>query len=226
MVDISRAYQALADAGISYGPSFQCVRDLYRLEWNKSIQITQSGGKTETSLAVDTMENGIREAIASVLGVVQKWSAHKAYAGGRLVIVTEKATLDTDPDLVAAAVWGFVRSAQAEFSGGRIVLVDLDRSTESEAALTFTLASKEDVFAIRKGTPLIPRLSKVAISSNQVLISPETSASASTLDVSGTVLITGGTGGLGALLSRHIARAYGAKSLLLITAKSAHLSAP
>lgn len=209
--------------------------DLYRLEWIKSAHIETSAESTEPSPETDelyrirrscgdacTVENGVfennvHETVARVLAVIQKWSASKAYAGGRLVIVTEKASLDSDPDLVAAAVWGFVRSAQAELSGGRIVLVDLDGSQESEASLLPALVSKEEVFSIRKGTVMVPRLNKVSAVSTHVPVSPETSASNSTLDVSGTVLITGGTGGLGALLSRHIARAYGARNLLLVS---------
>lgn len=209
--------------------------DLYRLEWIESTQVETSAECKEPSLETDelyrirsscgdgarvesgVLENNVHETVVRVLGVIQKWSAKKAYAGGRLVIVTEKASLDPDPDLVAAAVWGFVRSAQAELSGGRIVLVDFDGSQESEEALLPALVSKEEVFAIRKGTVMIPRLNKVSAASTHVPISPETSASTSALDISGTVLITGGTGGLGALLSRHIARAYGARNLLLVS---------
>lgn len=213
----------------------QTTGDLYRLEWIESTQVETSADCKEPSLETDelyrirsscgdgarvesgVLENNVHETVARVLGVIQKWSAKKAYAGGRLVIVTEKASLDSDPDLVAAAVWGFVRSAQAELSGGRIVLVDLDGSQESEAALLPALVSKEEVFAIRKGTVMIPRLDKVSAASTHLPVSPETSASTSTLNVSGTVLITGGTGGLGAMLSRHIARTYGARNLLLVS---------
>lgn len=209
--------------------------DLYRMEWIESAQIQTSAECKEPSHQTDelhrirsscgdgapvesgVLENNVHETVARVLDVIQKWSAKKAYAGGRLVIVTEKASLDSDPDLVAAAVWGFVRSAQAELSGGRIVLVDLDGSQESEAALLPALVSKEEVFAIRKGTVMIPRLDKVSAASTHLPVSPETSASTSTLNVSGTVLITGGTGGLGAMLSRHIARTYGARNLLLVS---------
>lgn len=121
-----------------------------------------------------------------------------------------RASLSNDPDLASAAVWGFVRSAQAEFSGGRIVLLDLDGSAESEAALLSTIASREETCAVRRSELMVPRLSKVPLA-------PETSTSASTLDVSGTVLITGGTGGLGALLSRHIVHNYRAKNMLLVS---------
>lgn len=225
---VTRAWRGPVPAGSATG-------DLYRLEWIESGQIKTTrelkdpSHKTDELYRVrssrdvkkDVIENGVHKAVAEVLGVIRKWSAEKAYGGGRLVIVTENASGESDPGLISAAVWGFARSAQAELSGNRIVLVDLDGSPESEAALLPALVSREEVFAIRRGIIMIPRLSKVTIASTQALISPEispeTSASASTLDVSGTVLITGGTGGLGALLTRHIARAYGAKSLVLIS---------
>jgi KR domain len=53
--------------------------------------------------------------------LLQKWSAEQAHSGGRLIVVTLNAT-GADPDLAAAAVWGLVRSAQAEFPD-RIVLL-------------------------------------------------------------------------------------------------------
>lgn len=209
--------------------------DLYRLEWIESGQIETSVESTKPSRKSDELyrvrgarhdgvefkkgpiENDVHKTIAKVLGVVRKWNAEKAYDGGRLVIVTERASEESDPDLVAAAVWGFVRSAQAELSGSRVVLADLDGSVESEAALLPSLASNEEVFSIRRGKLVIPRLNKITLDATQPLLSPETSASTSTLDFSGTVLITGGTGGLGALLSRHIAGFYGAKNLLLVS---------
>lgn len=225
---VTRAWKGPPAAGSTTG-------DLYHLEWIVSAHINTSGESIKPSGQTDELyrvrgvrddggkikkgmiENDVHEAVAEVLDVTRKWSAEKAYAGGRLVVVTEKATVDANADLVSAAVWGFVRSAQAELSGGRIVLVDLDGSNESEVALLPALASGEEALAIRKGTVLIPRLSKVAIASSQALISPKTSASTSTLDVSGTVLITGATGGLGALLSQHITRVYGAKHLLMVS---------
>lgn len=210
--------------------------NLYRLEWTGSASTTPNGGPTPEPLcetdevfrvqgargggvatAGKTVKSAVHDAVAEALCVIQKWSAEKTYAGGRLVMVTENAMVEDSPDVVAAAVWGFVRSAQAELSGGRIVLVDLDGSTESETAILPALASREELIAIRGGTIMTPRLSKVAPTPAQVSASAETPASPSTLDVSGTVLVTGGTGGLGALLSRHIVRTYGAKQLLLVS---------
>lgn len=225
---VTRAWTRPAAVGTTTG-------DLYRLEWIESAQPNTSRDSTKPSRTTDELyrvrgaqvdggnvrkdviEKGVHEAVAEVLRVIRKWSAENAYDGGRLVVVTEKASVDSDPDLVSAAIWGFVRSAQAELSGGRIVLVDLDGFPESEAALLPALSSTEEIFALRRGEVMIPRLNKIFLAANQALVSPGTSVSASTLDVSGTVLITGGTGGLGALLSQHIARAYGAKHLLLVS---------
>ncbi|KAL1855908.1 Type I Modular PKS [Diaporthe australafricana] len=217
-------------------PAGPAMGDLYRLEWTEAARTKPGGGPAEASRNSDEIfrvrghqnfdtagekrlvEEAVHIAVAEVLGVIQKWSANNAYAAGsRLVIVTEKASIDTHPNFVAAAVWGLVRSAQAEFSRNRIVLVDLDGSAKSEEALLSALASLEEAFAVREGRIAVPGLKKVNLVSPLASTPPEPSTSTSTLDVSGTVLITGGTGGLGALLSRHIVRAYKAKSLLLIS---------
>ncbi|RYP22232.1 hypothetical protein DL765_001746 [Monosporascus sp. GIB2] len=199
--------------------------DLYRLEWtepgSKSAQIT-TPSTTDKILWVQNSRNidaaavskAVHEAIVEALRAVHEWRAEKAYAadGVRLVFVTRRAMStgnNSDIGVVAAAVWGFIRSAQAEFGGDRIVLVDLDGSTESEEALSSALASGEEVVAMHGGKIMIPRLSRQF----PITETPHPM----TLDVSGTVLITGGTGGLGAILSRHIVRTHGAKSLLLIS---------
>lgn len=206
--------------------------DLYRLEWTKSAATTTNGasktvpsGQTDKVVRIqgarsgdaavvgDAIKKEIHDAVAETLRAIQRWTSEKAYAGGRLVIVTERATQEDGTDVVAAAVWGFVRSAQAEFSGERIALVDLDGSPKSEAALLSALASKQELIALRDGLVMIPKLAKLA----PTPALSQNSHSSSGLDVSGTVLVTGGTGGLGALLSRHIMHTYGAKNLLLVS---------
>ncbi|KAG8162803.1 hypothetical protein KVR01_007281 [Diaporthe batatas] len=208
--------------------------DLYRLQWDRfsTSRINgESNGPSSDHYEVyrvrsDARDDGadehsavhsrVHRSVAEVLGVIQKWRAEKAYSDERLVIVTERASLENHPDLVSAAVWGFVRSAQAELGGGRIVLIDLDGSAESEKALASVIVSKEATVAVRKGTPMAPSLKKMSLPPVQNA-SLKAAVCASTLDISGTVLITGATGGLGALLSRHIVRVHGAKSLLLVS---------
>ncbi|MCX4750292.1 SDR family NAD(P)-dependent oxidoreductase [Kitasatospora sp. NBC_01287] len=84
-----------------------------------------------------------------------------APAEARVLVVTRGAVaVDGDPgvaDLTAAAVWGLVRSAQSE-APGRIVLVDVDGSADSWAALPGAVASGEAQLALRAGAAFTPRL--------------------------------------------------------------------
>nr|BDT38907.1 nonribosomal peptide synthetase-polyketide synthase hybrid [Discosia sp.] len=192
--------------------------DLYSLKWSelKSSHTAKSSISDEIvmvqgSFSADAAEvpGAVHHAVAEALRAVQEWRAKKTYdsVGSRLVFIAKKATTVPDTDVVAAAVWGFVRSAQAEFGADKIMLIDLDGSAESEEALSTALAVKEEVVSVRGGKILTPSLSKEALIPGTY--------TPTTLDVSGTVLITGGTGGLGAILSRHIVRSHGARSLLL-----------
>jgi len=187
--------------------------DLYRLEWAAATVISGGAAAAREADVIAAIEgvsrapglvDAVHGATTEALGLLGTWSATRAYAGGRLVVVTENAT-SGDPDLVAAAVWGLVRSAQAEF-GDQIVLADLDGTPESAAALPRALASGQTVVAVRAGTVMIPRLRQVPHGS-----------STGAIDTSGTVLVTGGTGALGSLLSRHVVSAHGARHLLLIS---------
>lgn len=206
--------------------------DLFDLEWTPLIiGITQNTSSSQASQdALDTvvqmwdinnphhnssLPDKVYTATAQVLNTIQQWSVEENFAaGGRLIIVTEKAS-NPDPDLISAAVWGLVRSAQAEFDLGRLVLVDLDGKVDSLVALPRALASKHGLVAIRNGQVMTPRLSKCEDVSSQ--ISPITVAIPSPVNVSGTVLITGGTGALGSLLARHLIQTYKAKTLVLLS---------
>ncbi|HWO66155.1 MAG TPA: type I polyketide synthase, partial [Umezawaea sp.] len=147
----------------------------------------------------------------ATLGVLRSWLADPRFADSRLVVLTRRA-IATAPDedvldLVAAPVWGLVRVAQSEHPD-RFVLVDLDDEDASAAALPAALDSGETQLAIRRGTVTVPRLARA--------VEPATEPSRS-LDPEGTVLITGGTGALGAVVARHLVTARGAKNLVLIS---------
>ncbi|WP_183091493.1 type I polyketide synthase [Streptomyces radicis] len=118
----------------------------------------------------------------------------------RLAIVTR----DAQGDLALAPTWALVRAAQAE-NPGRFVLVDTDRDMP-EDALRAALATGEPQLALRDGAVTVPRLARVP--------APEPPRSLG-LDPDGTVLITGGTGGLGGLVARHLAAEHGVRRLLL-----------
>ncbi|BCB74398.1 polyketide synthase [Phytohabitans flavus] len=136
--------------------------------------------------------------VAAVLGLVQGWLADERCASSRLVIVTSGA-VEPVTDLVAASVWGLVRSAQSEHPD-RFVLVDTDGDV--------LLSGLEPQLAVRDGQVLLPRLARAAVG-GPVERSPWSG--------DGTVLITGGTGGLGALLARHLVAVHGVRSLLLLS---------
>ncbi|WP_203833490.1 beta-ketoacyl reductase, partial [Actinoplanes regularis] len=126
----------------------------------------------------------------------------------RLVLVTRRAVAVGGEDVLdvgAAAVWGLVRSAQSE-NPDRFVLVDVEEWPVSAEIVPAVLASGESQVAVRGGQVFAPRLSRV-----DVPVSGEAP------DWSGTVLVTGGTGGLGAVAARHLVVEHGASRLVLLS---------
>ncbi|MEV7237440.1 type I polyketide synthase [Streptomyces sp. NPDC051020] len=152
----------------------------------------------------------VRSVTGYVLDTVQSWLADERYAQSRLIVVTRNALpvkeSDAAPvDLVQAPVWGLLRSAQEEYPG-RFVLVDSDGSATARESLPAVAASGEPEAILRGAEVRVPRLARVA-------------AAAPTMplpwDADGTVLITGGTSGLGAVVARHLVEQHGVRHLLL-----------
>ncbi|WP_221353556.1 SDR family NAD(P)-dependent oxidoreductase [Streptomyces beigongshangae] len=142
---------------------------------------------------------GFRALAGQVLTAVRQWLAGERSASSRFVVVTRGAT--DGGDLGHAAVWGLVRAAESEHPG-RFVLVDLEAGAElPEEALRLD----EPEIAVRDGEILVARLARV----------PATDAGTPDWGAHGTVLVTGGLNGLGALTARHLASGHGVKSLLL-----------
>ncbi|MDQ0932813.1 type I polyketide synthase [Streptomyces turgidiscabies] len=146
-----------------------------------------------------------------VLRLLQEWLAEERFADSRLVLVTRGAVAarpTDDVDLAGAAVWGLIRSAQSEHPD-RMTLIDLDGDGASEAAvdspLPAALATNEPQLAVRDGKLIAPRLTR----------SPASTRPRASFDADRTVLVTGGTGGLGALFARHLVTEYGVRHLLL-----------
>ncbi|MFF2078454.1 SDR family NAD(P)-dependent oxidoreductase [Kitasatospora sp. NPDC058162] len=149
-------------------------------------------------------------AVRSVLATLQAVLADDRTAGTRVVVVTEGAADGGGPQApAAAAVWGLVRSARSEHPG-RLTLLDLDGTPESLRALPQALTLAEPEVALRKGGLAVPRLVRADDGGS-------TGARLRPLDPDGTVLITGGTGALGALLARHLVRTGQARRLLLVS---------
>jgi NAD(P)-dependent dehydrogenase (short-subunit alcohol dehydrogenase family)/aryl carrier-like protein len=160
--------------------------------------------------AGDVVE-GARDVVHRTLELLQAWSAEERFADSQLVLLTEGAVAasgDESPELATAPLWGLVRSAQSE-EPGRFVLVDVDDSEASRAALGKALSSGEPQLAVRDGRMLAPSLARVEPG--------EPEPSPPPLNPEGTVLVTGGTGGIGALLARHLATEHGVRHLLLVS---------
>ncbi|WP_308117504.1 SDR family NAD(P)-dependent oxidoreductase [Streptomyces anatolicus] len=150
-----------------------------------------------------------RSTVGGALELVQKWLASEATpAESRLVLVTRNAvsTNGEAPDVAQAAVWGLLRSAQSEHPG-RFLLADLD-DDGAEPDWGAVVEAGEPQLAARNGQLLTPRLARAAAAvPGQVPV----------FDVDGTVLVTGGTGGLGAVFARHLASVHGVRHLLLLS---------
>ncbi|MFD4322758.1 type I polyketide synthase, partial [Streptomyces sp. NPDC058548] len=150
---------------------------------------------------------------ARVLGQMQEWLADEATADSRLTFVTRGAVAATDDegvtDPAAAAVWGLVRSAQAEHPG-RFGLLDLDPHTAPGELPPAALGGDEPQRALRDGSVLVARLARARHTG------PDTdTAPAADWNPDGTVLLTGGTGGLGRAFARHLVTERGVRHLLL-----------
>ncbi|MFD6393241.1 SDR family NAD(P)-dependent oxidoreductase [Nocardia sp. NPDC060259] len=200
---------------------------LFRVEWSPTTAPTAEGLRRHSGLsglfddiaaggpipprfAVDfasasadaDLAGAIAAATDRALSVIQRWLADDRLRDSELVIVTSGAALvgdDSSIDPAAAAVWGLVRSAQAEHPG-RFRLID------SRDDLVVVPDTDEPQCAVRAGSIYVPRLVRV----------PAAEASTLELDPNGTVLITGGTGSLGAAVARHLVRAYNVGNLVLI----------
>ncbi|WSA32539.1 SDR family NAD(P)-dependent oxidoreductase [Micromonospora peucetia] len=168
---------------------------LHRLEWLPvPTPVAPAGAFDVFQVGTGTDAEAVRAAVHDALAAIHEW-----LPGDRspLVFVSRGATDGTNP--AGAAVWGLVRSAQSEHPD-RFVLVDAD----DPALVGAAVATGEPQVAVRDGVPAVPRLAAFAADSDRRLFDP-----------AGTVLVTGGTGTLGAALARHLVTAHGARHLVL-----------
>ncbi|OLZ48055.1 hypothetical protein BS330_34190 [Amycolatopsis keratiniphila subsp. nogabecina] len=174
---------------------------LFTLEW-KPARLGEAAEQVtvvEEFPAGDGTVEEIHAATRRALDLIQAWLTEDRPE--RLVFATRGAVSTGPhdrPDLTNAAVWGLVRSAQTEHPG-RFRLVDLDeRGTVP--------VSDEPQLAVRGDAVLVPRLSRAVLPSDP-----------GGRERRGKVLITGGTGGLGLLVARHLAAEHGIRDLVLLS---------
>ncbi len=226
--------RALSEAGVSSEvyPDLEHLGEAMDDESQPDTVIVDLTRTPESSSSVDPEQPADGDVVPAahavahwVLRLVQEWLLDERFAASRLVFVTQGAVATRAgggmPGLAGAPVWGLVRSAQSE-NPERFVLVDIDGEA-SWAALPGILAisGDEPQLAIRDGELLAPRLARAAAPADR---SSSPAKDGGVLNGQGTVLITGGTGGLGALLARHLVVEHGVRHLLLTSRRG--LGAP
>ncbi|MEU4778001.1 SDR family NAD(P)-dependent oxidoreductase [Micromonospora sp. NPDC023633] len=137
----------------------------------------------------------------AVLGALQSWLADPRAETTRLAL----AVRDGDP--VHAPVAGLVRVAQAE-QPDRFLLLSLDATDDATVRAALAVATDEPEVAVRDGRALLPRLHPVE--------RPPAGTPLAAL-AGGTVLVTGGTGGVGRHVATHLATVHGVAELVLVS---------
>ncbi|MFD1670325.1 beta-ketoacyl synthase N-terminal-like domain-containing protein, partial [Streptomyces calvus] len=152
---------------------------------------------------------------------------------------------DSVPALADATVWGLLRSAQTEHPGRFLLAdldpttdtsdtsgtsdtggtgatgdgtADGDPAPHTDPSATALIAAVaaagrtgEHQFAVRSGTVTVPRL----VRADRDSTTPADTSPWGDAAATGTVLVTGGTGVLGALVARHLVTRHGMRHLLL-----------
>ncbi|MGY0063229.1 SDR family NAD(P)-dependent oxidoreductase [Streptomyces sp. LZ34] len=165
-------------------------------------------------------------AVGGVLALIQAWLAEPRLADSRLVLVTSGAVSAGDDegavDLGGAAVWGLVRSVQAEHPG-RFTLIDTAADTAAEVAadaggdgllaeaVRRSIDADEPQMVVRTAGTLVPRLVRTSAAAEGE--APELSG--------GTVVVSGGTGVLGGEVAEHLVRTHGVERVLLLSRRGA-----
>ncbi|QDY80408.1 tacrolimus type I polyketide synthase FkbB [Streptomyces qinzhouensis] len=138
-----------------------------------------------------------RELGRDLLATVRTWLAEPRWTGSRLVVVVRTG------DPAQEALGGLVRTAETE-NPGRVGLIEADEITPATVAAALAAGDEPHVRVVG-GTVRAARLRRVAAA---VGASPLTG---------GTVLVTGGTGGLGRLLVDHLLTAHEAAEIVVVS---------
>ncbi|WP_410641656.1 type I polyketide synthase [Amycolatopsis sp. lyj-346] len=163
------------------------------------FSVTWSPGPASTGAVVHTVldtADAVGECAVWVLGELQRWL--RSSSAEEVLVVLTRGAVDVGDgrgvsDLAGASVWGLVRAAQSE-NPGRIVLIDTDTASVE------AFVGGEPQVAVREGQAWIPRLTRVPAVDTDI-------------DLSGTVLVTGG-GGVGSVLVRHLVTRHGVRRVV------------
>ncbi|WP_454197193.1 HAD-IIIC family phosphatase [Nocardia sp. Marseille-Q1738] len=218
---LSRAVTAAQWNAASVAPAY---RRLFRMDWSElplpapdrtlTLAEWNSAVPMDADVIILPVPEGespsqVHDTAQRILAALQTIIADRRFEQTTLVVRTRRAVAlpgEDGPDPAGAVVWGLVRSAQSE-NPGRIVLVD---TADPEVDIAALLAAREQQLAVRDGVAFVPRLARL----------PETAGRGSEGRVAlgeGAVLVTGAPGRLGSALARHLADAYEARDLVLVS---------
>ncbi|MFG2848771.1 SDR family NAD(P)-dependent oxidoreductase, partial [Kitasatospora sp. NPDC048296] len=209
--------QVATDAVVEDIASISNPEDLATLVPTPAVRIDLSATGGEGGGDGEGQAAAAHAVAGRALAIVQAWLADERFAQSRLALVTRRAVpADDVNDPASSTVWGLVRSAQTE-NPDRFVLIDLDEDPASAAAVPAALASGESQVALRAGELLVPRLVRVSAATPGADRTDDvpTDIAPIGLGPDDTVLITGGTGTLGAELARHLVTGHGVRHLVL-----------
>ncbi|MFI0748629.1 SDR family NAD(P)-dependent oxidoreductase, partial [Streptomyces sp. NPDC021224] len=180
---------------------------LFALRWTV-VPVQEPTARDVSQVRVEEIAPGgdVRGRLAEVLAVVQDFVA-EGPEDGRLVVVTHGRMAGV-ADPVTAAVWGLLRSAQAEHPG-RLVVLDTpaDADADTASAVEAALATNEPQVVLDEGRFLVPRLAALPA---------EEDGAAASLASEGTVLVTGAGGVLAGHVVRHLVARHGVRHLVLV----------
>jgi acyl transferase domain-containing protein/cytochrome P450/NADPH:quinone reductase-like Zn-dependent oxidoreductase/surfactin synthase thioesterase subunit len=146
---------------LSLRPYKPTTNDLFRIDW---VPVAAGQGPEIATLRCPEPDGDVPTAARTVtnwvLDHLREWLAGD---NGKLAVLTRHAVStivgEDVPNLAHTPVNGLVRAAQSEHPD-RFVLVDLDGTPESEAALPGLLAAGEPQLAVRAGAGYAPRLAR------------------------------------------------------------------
>ncbi|WP_034592967.1 type I polyketide synthase [Hamadaea tsunoensis] len=220
VADATGALVATVDS-VVFRPVTAVAPPLYEVDWQAVELAPVSGEAAAVDGDASFTVSGERFRLMVVAGGADAAGAHAAVhaalaaaqealaAEERLAVVTSFAVARPGEPVThpaAAAVWGLLRSAQAE-NPGRVLLVDTDEPAAVAELLPTLAATGEEQLMVRAGQAYRPRL--------RVLV-----GDAAPIDLTGTVLVTGASGALGGLVARHLA-ARGVAELVLVSRRGA-----
>ncbi|MFG2577561.1 SDR family NAD(P)-dependent oxidoreductase [Streptomyces sp. NPDC048481] len=163
------------------------------------------------------------EPVVQVTTALQEWLVDEDRRDAVLIVAADRATSDGP---MRAGVAGLVRAAQAEHPG-RFVFADVDDADALAPSVWHAVAvSGEPEWRLRGRDWFVPRLTRATPATPATPTAPaDLGAAAVTPPAAvappawgaGAVLVTGGTGGVGAAIARHLVVEHGVAEVVLLS---------